>query len=70
MIKYCKTSLVIGVLLVLTAFIPIVQVILMTINGGLLSLFVQDTNNVLIYLINSIGAMLFLVCYFYSNTTF
>lgn len=67
MVKHCKISLIIFVLLVFTAFVPVIQVVLMTINGGFLSLFIKGNSNTPIYISNSIGALLFLSFYFYSD---
>ena len=69
MIKHCKISLVIGITLVITAFVPIIQIILMTLNGGFLSLFTDGNETKTIYIVNLLGSILSLVLYYYSNKT-
>ena len=68
-IKQLKISLIIFGILSLTSFVPFIQMLLVTVNGGILSLLLNgDKNVILINLINAVISIIVLfVCIFYSK---
>jgi hypothetical protein len=68
-IKQLKISLIIFGILSLTSFVPFIQMLLVTVNGGILSLLLNgDKNVILINLINAVISIIILfVCIFNSK---
>lgn len=58
-----KLSLITTAILLITSFIPVLQVVLITINGGLVGL-ITLKNFMFQYVINSLGSILFLGTYY------
>ena len=63
-----KTSLITSAILVVSSFIPVIQILILTANGAFLSLFTSsDTKTVL--LVNGIASLLMLVLFYFTKTT-
>lgn len=65
--KY-KLSIITTIVLLVTSFLPVLQVVLITINGGLVA-FITQKNFTFQYVVNGLGAALFLVVYYLSAQT-
>lgn len=70
MTKKTKVSLVVLGLLVLTSFIPVLQVLIMYLNGAILavigSLFGKEGHNI-VFVVNGVMTLLFLILFYLSN---
>ena len=68
-IKQLKISLIIFGILSLTSFVPFIQMLLVTVNGGILTLLLNgDKNVILINLLNAVISIIVLfVCIFNSK---
>ncbi len=64
-----KFSLIASIVLVLSSFIPVIQVLLLTLNGAFLSLFTNSDNKVIL-LINGICSILMFVLFYFSSSLF
>lgn len=62
-----KFSLIASLALVLSSFVPVIQVLLLTLNGAFLSLFTNSDNNVIL-LVNGIGSILMFVLFYFSSS--
>lgn len=63
--KY-KVSITTAIILLITSFLPILQIIIITINGGIISV-ISQKNLTLQYIINGLGSILFLIVYYLST---
>jgi hypothetical protein len=62
-----KFSLIASIVLVLSSFIPVIQVLILTLNGAFVSLFTSSDTGVIL-LVNGIGSLtMFLLFYFSSR---
>lgn len=69
MIIKLKISLIILFILIFSSFMPILQVVILFLNSGfigLIGLLINNNNYILHYILNSIGSIILLICYFYS----
>jgi hypothetical protein len=70
--KY-KFSVLSGVILVLCSFIPVLQILLMLLNGAILKpfdwIFTIKNENILLYGVNGVISILMFVLYFFSHKT-
>ncbi|MCC6583190.1 MAG: hypothetical protein IT271_05765 [Chitinophagales bacterium] len=57
-----RISFILTGILIITSFLPIIQVVIMFLDGGLLSLFNSKNSNFL-YLINGISSVLFIILF-------
>lgn len=64
--KKYSTSIVATIVFLLSSFIPVFQIILLTLNGGLIAYFSQK-NILYFYIINLLASILFLYLYHYST---
>ena len=62
-----KISLIASIVLVLSSFMPVIQVVILTLNGLFISLF-TSVNNQLILSINGIGSMIMFLLFYYSKS--
>lgn len=62
-----KFSLIASIVLVLSSFVPVIQVLLLTLNGTFLSLFTNSDSKVIL-LVNGIGSILMFVLFFFSSS--
>lgn len=63
-----KFSLIALVILVLSSFVPVLQVLILTANGAFVSLFTSSDDNIIL-LVNGIGSLLMIVLFYLSNST-
>lgn len=63
-----KFSLITSAILVLSSFIPVIQVLILTANGAFVSLF-TSSNNKVILMVNAIASLLMFVLFYFSNST-
>lgn len=64
-----KFSLIASIVLVLSSFVPVIQVLLLTLNGAFLSLFTNSDSKVIL-LVNGIGSILMFVLFYFSSSLF
>ena len=64
--KKIKFSLITLAILVLTAFIPVLQILILTAHGAFLSLFTSDDTNIIL-LVNGVASLLTLLLFYLSN---
>jgi hypothetical protein len=63
-----KTSVIALGILVLTSFIPILQVLILTLNGAFLSVFTKNSNTIILA-VNGIFTLLSLSLFYFSKST-
>ncbi|SIO55601.1 hypothetical protein [Chitinophaga niabensis] len=66
--KKIKFSLIASAILVVSSFVPIIQVLILTANGAFLSLFTSSDTKIIL-LINGIAFLLMLVLFYFAKTT-
>ncbi len=59
-----KFSLITSIILLLSSFIPVVQVLLLTANGAFLSVFTSSNNGIILLVNGAASIIMFLVFYF------
>jgi uncharacterized protein YqgC (DUF456 family) len=64
-----KFSLIASIVLVLSSFVPVIQVLLLTLNGAFLSLFTNSDSKVIL-LVNGICSILMFVLFYLSSSLF
>jgi hypothetical protein len=62
-----KFSLIASIVLVLSSFIPVIQVLILTLNGALVSLFTSSDNSVIL-LVNVIGSLTMFLLFYLSSS--
>jgi hypothetical protein len=63
-----KFSLITSAILVLSSFMPVIQILILTANGAFLSIFTGGETKIIL-LINGILSLLMLALFYFSNTT-
>lgn len=63
-----KFSLFASIILVLSSFIPVLQILLLTANGAFLSLF-TNADNKIILIVNAVASLLMFILFYFSKTT-
>ncbi len=63
-----KFSLITSAILVLSSFIPVLQVLILTVNGAFVSIFTSSDSKVIL-LVNGIASLLMFVLFYFSNST-
>lgn len=63
-----KFSLITSAILVLSSFIPILQVLILTVNGAIVSIFTSSDNKIIL-LVNGIASLLMFGLFYFSNST-
>lgn len=61
-----KFSLIASLVLVLSSFIPIVQILLLTLNGAIVSLFTHSNSKVIL-LVNGICSLMMILLFYFSS---
>lgn len=64
-----KFSLIVSIVLVLSSFIPVMQVLILTLNGAFVSLFTSSDNGVIL-LVNGIGSLSMFLLFYFSSSLF
>jgi hypothetical protein len=64
-----KFSLIASIVLVLSSFIPVMQVLILTLNGAFVSLFTSSDNGVIL-LVNGIGSLSMFLLFYFSSSLF
>jgi hypothetical protein len=67
MSKKIKFSLIASTVLVLSSFIPVLQVLILTLNGAFVSLFTNDGSKIIL-IVNSISSVIMFVLFYLSSS--
>lgn len=62
-----KFSLIASAVLVLSSFVPVIQILILTLNGAFVSMF-TSSNSVVIQLVNGVATLLMFLLFYFSSS--